>query len=94
MTYFLAPTGAQGVTMSVRSSVRSFGSNLSRALNLHLSTSDLQANFMSTSGSQLAVSQQSTVSQSVSQQSVSQSVVSQSVESVSIWSAVSQSAVI
>ena len=40
---FLAPTGAQGVTMCVRPSVRSFGSNLSRALNLHLSNPDLKA---------------------------------------------------
>ena len=37
--FFLAPTGALGVTIFVRPSVRLFGSNLSRALNLHLSVS-------------------------------------------------------
>ena len=47
---FLAPTGAQEVIMSVLS-----GTSLSRALNLHLSSSDLQANFMRTSSSQSAV---------------------------------------
>ena len=42
-TSFLAPTGPQGVTMCVRPSVRPFGSNLSRAVNLHHSGSNLQA---------------------------------------------------
>ena len=37
---FLAPSGAQGVTMFVRSSVRPFGPSLSRALILHLLASD------------------------------------------------------
>ena len=38
---FLAPIGAQGVTMSVRPSVCSCGTKCSRALNFHLSGSDL-----------------------------------------------------
>ena len=37
---FLAPSGAQGVTMFVRLSVRSSGPSLSRALNLHFLTLD------------------------------------------------------
>ena len=40
---FLAPTGAQGVTMSICVYVCLSGSSLSRALNLHLSNSDLKA---------------------------------------------------
>ena len=39
----LAPIGAQEMLIFVCSFVRSFGSNLSRALNLHLSSSNLQA---------------------------------------------------
>ena len=42
---FFGPTGSQGVTISVRP----IGSNLSRAFNLHLSGSDLQANSHSVS---------------------------------------------
>ena len=39
---FLAPTGAQGVTMSVRPSVRlaQYAQEQSRAVNLHLSRSE------------------------------------------------------
>ena len=44
---FLAPIGAQGVTMFVRSfirpSIRLFGSSLSRAVNIHYSGLNLQA---------------------------------------------------
>ena len=39
VTFFLAPTGAQEMLMFVCS----FGSNLSRAVNLHHSVSNLQA---------------------------------------------------
>ena len=74
----LAPTGALGVTFFVRSS----GSSLSRAVNLHLSSSNLQAISQQSVSSQSAVSQQSVSSQSaVSQQSVSHHLsVSQSVK--------------
>ena len=41
--YFLAPTGAQDMLISVRSSVRPSGSSLSRAVNIHHSGSNLQA---------------------------------------------------
>ena len=37
LSCFLAPSGAQEVTLSVRLSIRPSGSGLSRALNLHLS---------------------------------------------------------
>ena len=40
---FLAPTGALEVTMSVCPSVRPFGGMLSRAVNIHHSSSNLQA---------------------------------------------------
>ena len=38
--YFLAPTGAQEVTLSVRPSVCLSGASLSRAVNFHLSMSE------------------------------------------------------
>ena len=53
--------------MSVRLSVRPFGSNLSRALNLHLSNSDLQAISQQSVSSQSAVSQSAIIYQSVIQ---------------------------
>ena len=72
----MAPIGAQEILIFVRSFVCLFGPSLSRALILHLSSSNLQA-----------ISQQSTSSQSVSSQSVSsQSVSSQSVSSQSVSS--------
>ena len=53
---FLAPTGALEMLMFVRSYIRPSSSNLSRAVNLHLSASNLQAISQESVSSPLAVS--------------------------------------
>ena len=77
---FLAPTGAQGVTLSVCPSVRPLQSVLSSSIWLK-SLSNQSAVSQQSVSSQSAVSQQSVSNQSaVSQQSVSSQSVSQSLE--------------
>ena len=56
---FLAPTGAQEVTICVRPSVRPLRSNLSRAVNLHHSGSNLQAIGQEKVSSQLEIREHS-----------------------------------